>query len=158
MVVPMAHFLILGGTGKVGRRLSARLTSLGHAPRIAGRSAGFDWHDPATYDAAVRDVDAVFIVGPGSASDWTAQLEQFLHRAAVAGVGRAALLSARGVEFLRDGVIARVEAAFTAGPLPGTIIRPTHFAQNFTGAMFVPLNGQILAPVGNGVTPRRGRT
>jgi uncharacterized protein YbjT (DUF2867 family) len=152
----MTTFLILGGTGKVGRRLSARLTELGHTARIASRSpvgTRFDWHDPDTYDAALQDVDAVFIVGPGSASDWTPQLNEFLSRAAAVGVAGAVLLSARAVEFLPDGVVGRVEQAFSAGPLPGTIIRPAHFAQNFTEAMFVPRNGQIVAPVGVAAHP-----
>lgn len=152
----MATFLILGGTGKVGRRLSARATDLGHTAHVASRSAAgthFDWHDTTTYATALHDVDGVFIVGPGSASDWTGQLNQFLDRAAEAGVKRAVLLSARGVEFLPDGVVGLVERAFTDGPVPGTILRPTHFAQNFTEAMFAPRDGVILAPVGTATHP-----
>ena len=40
-----------------------------------------------------------------------------------------------------------------AGPLDWTILRPSHFAQNFTEAMFVPVDGAIIAPVGNGAEP-----
>jgi uncharacterized protein YbjT (DUF2867 family) len=153
----MAAFLILGGTGKVGRRLGDAAVSLGHTSRIAGRSDSadtrFDWHDPATYAPALQGADAVFIVGPGSASDWTGHLKAFLDEAVASGVTRGVLLSARGVEFLPDGVVALVEHAFTAGPLPGTIIRPTHFAQNFTESMFVPQDGRILAPVGTAAHP-----
>ncbi|KAA0079864.1 hypothetical protein CIW52_27500 [Mycolicibacterium sp. P9-64] len=152
----MATFLILGGTGKVGRRLAARATGLGHTAHVASRSAQgtrFDWDDTTTYAPALDGVDAVFVVGPGSASDWTGQLNQFLDRAADAGVKRAVLLSARGVEFLPDGVVGLVERTFTDGPVPGTILRPTHFAQNFTEAMFTPRNGVILAPAGTAPHP-----
>jgi uncharacterized protein YbjT (DUF2867 family) len=147
----MATFLILGGTGKVGRRLGTRLSSLGHTARIASRSSGdvrFDWRDPATYADAVRDVEGIFIVGPGSATDWSPLLRDLLAEAARAGVRRVVLLSARGVEFLPDGVVARAERALTEGGVPWTILRPTHFAQNFSEAMFVPEQGRIHAPVG----------
>jgi uncharacterized protein YbjT (DUF2867 family) len=151
----MSRILVLGGTGKVGRRLSARIAADGHTPVVATRSTTphFDWHTPSTYDGALEGVDGVFVVGPGSATDWSDLLSDLLTRAATAGVRNAVLLSARGVEFLPDGVVARTEQAFRAGPLPGTILRPTHFAQNFTEAMFVPRDGKILAPVGDAVHP-----
>jgi NAD(P)-dependent dehydrogenase (short-subunit alcohol dehydrogenase family) len=41
--------LVLGGTGKVGRRIAARLTDRGVPVRIGARTAApaFDWNDPA---------------------------------------------------------------------------------------------------------------
>ncbi|KRE22481.1 NAD(P)H-binding protein [Agromyces sp. Soil535] len=152
----MALFLILGGTGKVGRRLGTRLASLGHTARVASRSSGdvrFDWHDASTYADAVRDVEGIFIVGPGSATDWSALLARLLAAAVDAGVRRVVLLSARGVEFLPDGVVARAEQTLAAGGIPWTILRPTHFAQNFSEAMFVPEHGRIHAPVGEARHP-----
>jgi uncharacterized protein YbjT (DUF2867 family) len=68
-------------------------------------------------------------------------------------VRRAVLLSARGVEFLPDGAVARAEAALARGPLAWTILRPTHFAQNFTEAMFVPDGDVVVAPVAGGRQP-----
>src|SRR5690348_1838265 len=43
--------LVLGGTGKTGRRLVQRLTALDQPVRIGSRSGGlpFDWEDPATW-------------------------------------------------------------------------------------------------------------
>lgn len=32
-------------------------------------------------------------------------------------------------------------------------MRPSHFAQNFTEAMFVPVDGAVVAPVGDGAEP-----
>jgi uncharacterized protein YbjT (DUF2867 family) len=152
----MSTFLVIGGTGKVGRRLSRVLRAQGHDPRIASRSGGdvrFDWHDPATYDAATRGADGAFVVGPGSATDWSGLLTAFLAAAAANGVRRAVLLSARGVEFLPDGAVGRAEAALRRGPVPWTILRPAHFSQNFTEAMFVPADGVVTAPVGDGAEP-----
>ncbi|HEX6953745.1 MAG TPA: NAD(P)H-binding protein [Agromyces sp.] len=148
--------LLIGGTGKVGRRLARVLIARGHRVRIASRTGGdirFDWRDPATYDAALAGVGAVFVVGPGSATDWSPLLRDLLDRGAAAGVRRAVLLSARGVEFLPDGAVDRAERALQEGPVAWSIVRPSHFAQNFTEAMFVPVDGAVVAPVGDGAEP-----
>jgi uncharacterized protein YbjT (DUF2867 family) len=152
----MGTFLLIGGTGKVGARLGRLLTAAGHTARIASRSGGdvhFDWHDGSTYRSALTGADGAFIVGPGSASDWSPLLEEFLRVAVSCGVRRAVLLSARGVEFLQDGAVARAEKALRSGGVTWTILRPSHFAQNFTEAMFVPEAGRVLAPVGCGAEP-----
>jgi uncharacterized protein YbjT (DUF2867 family) len=149
-------FLILGGTGKVGRRLVSLIQGQGHSTRVASRTRGdvtFDWGDSATYDPALTGVDGVFIVGPGSARDWTPQLATFLSAASAAGVQHVVLLSARGVEFLPDGIVAKAEQTIEAGAVPWTILRPSHFSQNFTEAMFVPVDGEIIAAVGHGAEP-----
>jgi uncharacterized protein YbjT (DUF2867 family) len=152
----MRTFLILGGTGKVGRRVAELVRANGGDARVASRSSGdvrFDWNDPATYGPALADVEGVFVVGPGSASDWTPLLGRFLSAASDAGVRRIVLLSARGVEFLPDGVVAKVEVTVQQGPVPWTILRPSHFAQNFTEAMFVPVDGTVIAAVGTSAEP-----
>jgi uncharacterized protein YbjT (DUF2867 family) len=151
----MATFLILGGTGKVGRRLGHSLTRAGHLPRLASRHAAvrFDWQDSATWPDALARTDGLFIVGPGSAVDWSPSLTRLLAAAQSAGEKRTVLLSARGVEFLPGGAVATAEQALREGPLPWTILRPTHFSQNFTEAMFAPRDGVITAPVGPGTEP-----
>jgi len=127
----------------------------GHTVRAVSRSTRqrFDWRDSSTWGPALHDADGVFVVGPGSATDWSPLLADFLDAATAAGVRHAVLLSSRGVEFLPDGNVARAEQALRAGRLPWTILRPTHFAQNFTEAMFIPVDGRILAPVGDGAEP-----
>lgn len=150
----MTH-LLLGGTGKVGRRLAHLLDSEGHSIRPASRSAEtvFDWHDESSWPAALDGATNIFIVGPGSATDWSPRLTQLLELASRSETEHAVLLSARGVEFLPDGVVGRAEQALQNGPIPWTILRPTHFTQNFTEAMFVPVDGRIVAPVGTGAQP-----
>lgn len=152
----MSTFLIIGGTGKVGSRLSEILRSRAHTAIVASRTGGdvhFDWRRPDSYRPALTGVDGAFIVGPGSATDWSGTLTECLGVASAAGVGRAVLLSARGVEFHPDGAVARAERAIAAGPIPWTILRPTHFSQNFTEAMFVPENDTVIAPVADGAEP-----
>lgn len=151
----MTTSLILGGSGKVGRRVDRVLKQRGRQTRPASRSGEtrFDWHDDSTWAAALDGVSDVFIVGPGSASDWSPLLARFLRAAAAAGVRKTVLLSARGVEFLPDGAVGRAEDTLRRGPVPWTVLRPTHFAQNFTEAMFAPEHGTIAAPVGHGKEP-----
>jgi uncharacterized protein YbjT (DUF2867 family) len=154
-VTSTATFLVLGGTGKVGRRVARVLEGNGHITRAVSRSTPlrFDWSGPETWQSAVQGTDGIFIVGPGSATDWSPLLAALLQTAAAAGTRHAVLLSARGVEFLPDGNVARAEDALRDGPLPWTILRPAHFAQNFTEAMFTPVDGSIIAPAGNGAEP-----
>jgi nucleoside-diphosphate-sugar epimerase len=55
--------LIIGGTGKTGRRVAEQLKARQQPVRIASRSGpvSFDWTDPSTWAAAVRDVHAAYI-------------------------------------------------------------------------------------------------
>jgi uncharacterized protein YbjT (DUF2867 family) len=148
-------FLILGGTGKVGRRTARILDQAGHTARVVGRSTPmrFDWNAPETWGPALHDTDGVFVVGPGSATDWSPLLTALLETASAGGTRHVVLLSARAVEFLPDGNVARAEEALRRAALPWTILRPAHFAQNFTEAMFAPVDGRITAPVGTGAEP-----
>src|SRR5262245_8031542 len=76
--------LILGGTGKTGRRVADRLTALGRPVRIGSRSAepSFDWENPATWAAALDGIDAVYVTyypdlaAPGSADAIRALADQ----------------------------------------------------------------------------------
>lgn len=55
--------LVTGGTGKTGRRVAARLTERG-LPVCVGSRGGeipFVWEDPATWDAALEGVGAVYL-------------------------------------------------------------------------------------------------
>src|SRR5689334_13188683 len=92
--------LILGGTGKTGRRIAERLTAMGHAVRIGSRSAqpAFDWEQPATWPAALAGVDQVYvsyypdIAVPGAPET----VRAFADLAMKHGVRRLVLLSGRG--------------------------------------------------------------
>ena len=55
--------LVLGGTGKTGRRVAQGLQARGLGVRIGSRAAvpGFDWDDARTWPAALEGVDAVYI-------------------------------------------------------------------------------------------------
>ena len=55
--------LVLGGTGKTGRRVVQRLTARGLPVRVGSRSGQppFDWDDPSTWAPALRGARAAYI-------------------------------------------------------------------------------------------------
>ncbi|SQE00298.1 hypothetical protein FMEAI12_6460007 [Parafrankia sp. Ea1.12] len=98
MEFTMAHrqFLVVGGTGKTGRQVVARLRARGAPVRVASRSAQrrFDWTDERTWQPALNGVAGVYVAAP----DEVTAVPAFLARAADTGVERLVLLSARGVD------------------------------------------------------------
>jgi NAD(P)-dependent dehydrogenase (short-subunit alcohol dehydrogenase family) len=55
--------LVLGGTGKTGRRVAQRLSALGRPVRVGSRSGRppFDWEDPATWAPALDGAGAAYV-------------------------------------------------------------------------------------------------
>ncbi|MGY2061596.1 SDR family oxidoreductase, partial [Nocardia gipuzkoensis] len=92
--------LVLGGTGKTGSRVAARLREHGVPVRIGSRSAQtpFDWTDRATWDAALTGVRAVYIAyqpdlaAPGAPD----AINALVTAAREHGVEQLVLLSGRG--------------------------------------------------------------
>src|SRR3712207_4983088 len=91
--------LVLGGTGKTGRRVVERLRTLGLPARIGSRSGEppFDWEDRATWAPALEGVASVYVsyypdlAVPGS----VAAVRSFAELAVESGVQRLVLLSGR---------------------------------------------------------------
>ena len=92
--------LVLGGTGKTGRRVAERLRARRLPVRAGSRSGEppFDWEKPSTWPAALRDVGAVYVsyypdlAAPGA----TDAIRSFAELAVNSGVARLVLLSGRG--------------------------------------------------------------
>ena len=57
------NILVIGGTGKTGRKVVDKLKKLGHNVRVGSRSAhpAFDWDYPETWTAAMQGMDKVYI-------------------------------------------------------------------------------------------------
>ncbi|HEX2312092.1 MAG TPA: NAD(P)H-binding protein [Thermomonospora sp.] len=141
--------LVLGGTGKTGRRVAERLTARGVPVRIGSRSAAipFDWADPATWPAALHGVTSVYVAyhpdlavpeAPGA-------IQALTEEARRAGVRRLVLLSGRGEEMAQ-----RCEQIVRDSGLEWTIVTASWFAQNFSeGLMTEPiLGGELVVPTG----------
>ncbi|MGW6821409.1 NAD(P)H-binding protein [Streptomyces sp. NPDC055005] len=152
-LIPAAHrVLVLGSTGKTGRRVVESLRSRGVEPALASRRGPvvFDWTDRSTWTAALQDVDAVYLVD-SQGPDAPTETADFAAAAKDAGVHRLVLLSAR-VWGEMPGRLA-TEKAVQASGLDWTILRPTWFAQNFTELdLFASLlqEGELRLPTGEG--------
>ena len=137
--------LVLGGTGKTGRRVTSLL---GPAARPASRSSAtkFDWATPETWEPALAGTTAVYVVPP----DNPAALAEFVPLAVKSGVTRLVLLSMRGAP--DDDPF---EAAIKESGVEWTILRPTWFMQNFDEDLFAaPVrHGELAVPAGQGIHP-----
>jgi len=149
--------LVLGATGKTGRRVAARLRLRGTPVRTASRSSPtrFDWSDPGGWDAALRGIAAVYVVPPGVPGP----VHEFVARAEAAGVRRLVLLSGRGADTWGDSAFGldmrSAEDAVRGSALEWTVLRPSNFAQNFHEDVFhAPLvAGQLALPAGAVLEP-----
>jgi uncharacterized protein YbjT (DUF2867 family) len=146
----MQETLVLGGSGKTGRRVLERLGARGVPARAGSRSGEppFDWDDRATWAPALRDVRAAYVsFYPDLAIPGASELVGAFARLAVErGVERLVLLSGRGEEEAQ-----RSEQALLAAGAESTIVRASWFAQNFSEGFFLDavLDGVVALPVGD---------
>ncbi|GAA2725639.1 NmrA family NAD(P)-binding protein [Actinocorallia aurantiaca] len=146
--------LVIGATGKTGRRVLTRLTGLGHAVRGVSRQTEppFVWERRETWPEALRGAGAVYVsyspdlAAPSAPGD----IEALVSLAADAGVERLVLLSGRG-----EHNAIRCEEIVRGSGLPYTLLRASWFAQNFTeGALLGPvLEGLVAMPAGEVAEP-----
>ncbi len=151
---PAERILVLGGTGKTGRRIAERLTARGHKVRIGSRSTapGFDWDNEKSWGACLEDVSAVYITyAPDLAMPGARDaIAAFVDLAKRRGVQRLVLLSGRGEEEAQA-----CERIIQGAGLQWTIVRASWFNQNFSEGAFVDmvLKGAITLPAGDQVEP-----
>jgi uncharacterized protein YbjT (DUF2867 family) len=139
--------LVIGGTGKTGRRVAERLDRRGIPTRIGSRSADppFDWDDRDTWAPALEDARAAYIsyypdiAMPGAVEAVTALAATALDQ----GVRRLVLLSGRGEEEAQ-----RAERAVRDSGADWTIVRCSWFSQNFSEGFFADsvTAGEIVLP------------
>ncbi len=154
----MAQILVLGGTGKTGRRLVQQLTAAGHAPRAAARQAAvrFDWDDRTTWAGALAGAEALYLVPPALRMDYVDDAGALLAAARDAGVRRVVHLSARGADAgpaPEQNPLFATERLAEASGLEWTVLRPSWFMQNFTEGFMAPRGGVIAVPAGDGQVP-----
>jgi uncharacterized protein YbjT (DUF2867 family) len=146
--------LVLGGTGKTGRRVAERLAARGLPVRIGSRSGvpPFDWDDRTTWAPALEGVGSAYIsYYPDVAVPGAAQtVGSFAELAVANGVPRLVLLSGRG-----EPEAERAEQAVRDSGAQLTIVRSTWFAQNFSEGAFLDLvlAGEVTLPAGDTPEP-----
>jgi len=146
--------LVLGGTGKTGRRVVTRLTRRDLPVRVGSRTAGvpFDWQRPDTWPAALDGVGAVYIsyfpdiAAPGAAET----VGEFARVAVTSGARRLVLLSGRGEEGARQ-----CEQAVRDSGGEVTLVRCAWFNQNFSEDFLLDpvLAGEVALPAGEVAEP-----
>ncbi|MFJ4189286.1 NAD(P)H-binding protein [Kitasatospora sp. NPDC089509] len=154
--------LVIGATGTTGSRVTARLVARGHRVKAASRRATpvagaeavrFDWHDPATFAAALSGTDRVYLVPPIGAMEPAAVMLPFLEQARAAGVRRAVLLSSSAIP-AGGPATGPVHRALPELFEEWAVLRPSWFMQNFTGdhphAHSVRTDGVLLTATGEG--------
>ncbi|MEM6794818.1 MAG: NAD(P)H-binding protein [Acidobacteriota bacterium] len=139
--------LVLGATGKTGRRVVAGLRARKLPVRLGSRSAqpAFDWNGESGWDACLDGVEAAYITYSPDLAVPGAQdaVRAFVRRAEHHGVKRLVLLSGRGEEEAQA-----CERIVQNGGPDSTIVRASWFHQNFSEGAFVDmvLSGQLVLP------------
>ncbi len=141
--------LVLGGTGKTGRRVVERLAARGLPVRVGSRSGEppFDWEEEATWAPVLRNVESVYVsyypdlAVPGAEP----AVRSFAELAVESGVRRLVLLSGRGEEEAQ-----RTELAVREAGAESTIVRCSWFNQNFSESYLLEpiLGGEVALPAG----------
>lgn len=148
------NILVIGGTGKTGRRVTDRLTNQGHNVRIGSRknSPSFDWDDPSTYVHALRGMDMAYIVYypdlavPGARDAISALTKAALEQ----GLIKVVLLSGKG-----ESEAEACEQIVAQSGLNYVLVRASWFNQNFSEGAFVEgvHTGQIALPMPDAKIP-----
>ncbi len=145
--------LVLGGTGKIGRRVVERLTARGLPVRVGSRSGEprFDWEDRSTWDPVLEGVGSAYVSHHFDAMPGAAEtLGSFAELAVESGVPRLVLMSGRGEE-----EVERAERAVRDSGAELTVLHSTWFAQNFSEDYWQEMvqAGELALPVGDTPEP-----
>lgn len=139
--------LVLGGTGKTGSRVAARLQHRDQRVRIGSRTGQppFDWADDSTWAAALDGVDSAYICYYPDISfpEAAPRVRAFAQAAARGGVTRLVLLSGRGEPDAEPA-----ERGVRESGADWTILRCSWFMQNFSEHFLIEpvLEGVIALP------------
>ncbi|GAB5408323.1 MAG: NAD(P)H-binding protein [Balneolaceae bacterium] len=148
------NYLVIGGTGKTGRRVVEKLQTKGKNVRVASRSSStvFDWDDPETFEPTLQGADNVYIVFypdlavPGALEAITKLTEA----AKKSGVKKLVLLSGKG-----EAEAEKCEEIVANSGLDYTLVRASWFNQNFSESFFLEpvVNGVVATPMPDALIP-----
>jgi uncharacterized protein YbjT (DUF2867 family) len=122
--------LVLGGTGKTGRRVAAGLSARGFPVRVGSRSGQppFDWTDQSTWARVLQGARAAYIPYPDLViAQATKAARAFAELAIDQGVTRLVLLTGRGEDEAQRG-----EREVQATGADVTVVRCSWFMQMFS--------------------------
>ena len=142
------NILVIGGTGKTGRRVAKGLDQLGHNVRIGTRNNDpkFDWEDPSTFSDALKGMDRAYIAYypdlavPGARD----AIEKLTEASLKEGLEKVVLLSGKG-----EAEAEACEQIVANSGLNYTLVRASWFFQNFSEGAFLDfvLAGRVALPI-----------
>lgn len=143
-----SNILVIGGTGKTGRKVVKGLKQQNQNVRIGSRkeTPSFEWEDPTSWSKALEGMDKVYIVYypdlavPGALE----AIKGFTDVAKKAGIKKAVLLSGKG-----EKEAERCEQVVANSGLDYTLVRASWFNQNFSESFLLDpiLAGHIALPM-----------
>ncbi|MEJ5085394.1 NAD(P)H-binding protein [Brucella pseudogrignonensis] len=147
-------YLVIGATGKTGRRVAEKLREKGLSVRAVSRSTeiAFDWNSQSSWAAAPEGVTCAYVTYqpdlalPGAVD----AIRAFLMVAKAAGVKHVVLLSGRGEEEAEAA-----EQVLQTSGLDWTVLRASWFMQNFSENYMRDelVSGSLTLPVGQTKEP-----
>ncbi|MCB0675537.1 MAG: NAD(P)H-binding protein, partial [Saprospiraceae bacterium] len=149
-----SNILVIGGTGKTGRKVVQKLQDLQQNVRIGSRreSPAFDWQEPATWPAALEGMEKAYVTfQPDLAVPGALEaIEKLVDLARQSGLRKMVLLSGKGE---REAELCE-EVVKNSG-LDYTIVRASWFNQNFSESFFLDpiLAGQVALPQAGAEVP-----
>ncbi|MEU9997764.1 NAD(P)H-binding protein [Streptomyces sp. NPDC050848] len=149
--------LVLGSTGKTGRRVLSRLRHSGHEVRAASRKGPtrFDWTDESTWEPALTGAGAAYLVD-AQTEDAAESMRAFTQLATARGVERLVLLSAGDWVVPEGEEKLPCERAVRESGAAWTIVKPAWFSQNFSEDPYYRgqiLDGEFVSSAGTGREP-----
>lgn len=148
------NILVIGGTGKTGRKVVQNLQALQHHVRVGSRKAtpAFDWENQDTWPTALEGMDAMYVTFqpdlavPGAYDSITALVDL----AQQSGIKKMVLLSGKG-----EKEAERCEQIVIQSDIDHTIIRANWFNQNFSESFLLEpiLAGHVALPQAEAKVP-----
>lgn len=142
-----SNILVIGGTGKTGRKVVQSLEALNQNVRVGSRNANlaFEWENPETWAAVLEGIDKMYLVfHPDLAVPGALEaIEGITKQAKRSGVKKVVLLSGKGE---REAELC--EQVVIHSGLDYTIVRASWFNQNFSESFFLDpiLEGFVALP------------
>ena len=144
------QYLVIGATGKTGKRVTDRLRAACKTVKAASRSGNviFDWNDKSSWPDVLRNVKAMYVTYfpdlamPGAQDD----IRMLCEIARQQKVSHITLLSGRG-----ESEALACERIVASSGMSWTVVRASWFMQNFTEGLFAQflLDGSVALPVGD---------
>jgi len=150
----MENILVIGGTGKTGRRVVEQLKKKGIEPRIGSRNASpsFDWNNKDTWVSSLDGIKRMYVTYypdlavPGAKES----IESLTYLAIELGVKKMVLLSGKG-----EKEAEACENIVINSGIDYTIVRASWFNQNWSESFFLePIrSGEVALPMADVLIP-----